>query len=265
MPSNLLIIVAAQALVLLLVWPILRRRWGGGDIRWLRVMAVGLVSGMTLDLVLGTRGVFGYWLPDVARPVEPGDLPLLMLLFNWFGSYGLAAATLVLVAPGCLGPWRRVTAWNVPLGLGVLAGLAGVLLLPSGHVGTMPAWGAVIVCAGEMVLCRVGRLGPLLALVAASEWRPLARFWAFCLLVGASYEAVNLTVPFWVWLPESALPQVALSALVALVGYVALFHPMLVLCVLVGARWRLLSAPGAGLPLRACAPGSSAPADRARP
>jgi hypothetical protein len=232
-PVNLIVIVIVQAITLALVIRLFGRRSRLTLSDWLLAFAIGLSFGILMDAILGTYGIFDY-LPHGTSsvPVPPRDLSVPVLLFNALASYGTASATVAAVWPRFLGGRGVSRRWLIVCGAIAFVGELGILLLPAGSVELLFAWGATITALGELVLVVNGKCGPLLALFAARDWRPFGRFWLFSVLVGAVYELVNGLARFWVWLPQSQLNETLLRLLIAVVGYLALFHPILVLFVL---------------------------------
>lgn len=237
MPENLVIIVFAQAALFVALILGLQHFGFIQGLDWPIAIGVGVGFGMLMDLVLGAYGIFGYHpAGHASQAVNPRDLPLHVLLFNAFASYGLASLSIATIAPHLVVSYRRTRNWSVRLGLVTTCGLLAVMIVPDRSVAMMFAWGIVIVGAGELALYVGGKTGPVLAFVAAKNYWPLLRLVSFSATVGISYESTNLAFPFWEWLPGSPSSKTTLVALVALVGYVALFHPMAALYVILTDR-----------------------------
>jgi len=234
MQRNLLLIVIVQSIVLAVVLIWRRRRSGDATLNWIAAIAVGAVFGLAMDLSLGAQDVFAYH-PLAGQPlaVQPRRLPMLLLIFNAIASYGIASVTAAAVAPRLVTLSRPGTGWALVLALAAIAGIGGVLLLPNGSLAILFAWGVVLIASGELALWGRAKSGPFLSLAAVRDWHPLSRLVRLSLLVGLSYELANAAFPFWVWLPGSSLGPIGLAALIALIGYVALLHPLTVLYLLV--------------------------------
>ncbi|HUN91789.1 MAG TPA: hypothetical protein VMU33_07015 [Burkholderiaceae bacterium] len=243
MPRNLLAIVALQALTLAAARVVERRlpgARGSAAVAWPLAACIGALFGAMMDLVLGAAGVFAY-LPAGAGtvPVEPRRLPVAVLALNAVASYGLAAVTVAPLATAIVGRGRLAPAWTWWLAAGALVGAVGASALPRAGVPLLFAWGVLIVSGAELALARRDRIGPVAALAARRDPRPLAVLVACSAAVGACYEAANVAFPFWAWLPGSTWfagsdsRRILLAALVAMFGYVVLFHPIVsLMCLL---------------------------------
>lgn len=239
MPSNLIVIVVVQSIVLIAV---LVFQWRAGrriSINWPLATLTGIVFGTLMDLVLGAYGIFAYRLHGLAEaPIKPHDLPVAVLLFNALASYGIASVTVSTIASRVVSKEPSVLGFRIGIVLFTVCGFLGVISLPTASISSMFAWGATIISAGELVLCLNGTQGPFLALLTTRDWKPLLNLWGLCLFVGVTYEITNLFFPFWVWLPSVALNQGILTVIIAFFGYVALLHPMAVLYVLIADKSR---------------------------
>lgn len=240
MPTNLLLIVAVQAAAFAVAALSLRGTSAWQRLDWPVAIGVGVGFGILMDLVLGEHGVFAY-LPNADRGavVSPKELPVLVLLFNSVASYGLASLSVALIAPNLVVSFTRTRDWSIRLATATTLSLFAVLTAPERGLAMLFAWGAVIVSAGELWLYLCGKTGPVLALLAGKDPMPILRLTLFSSVLGVCYELANFFFPFWVWLPGSDITPIRLSSLVALVGYIALFHPMAVLYVSVSARSRM--------------------------
>lgn len=99
----------------------------------------------------------------------------------------------------------------------------------------MFAWGVVIIGCGELIMLLCGIAGPVIALLTGSAMQ-LATLWGFSIGIGFIYELANLFFPFWVWLPGSEQSSPGARALVVILGYVALSHPIIVFWALLRRR-----------------------------
>jgi hypothetical protein len=239
-PINLVAIVIAQVITLAIIMRLFGRRSRLTLSEWQLAIGVGVGVGLLMDTILGMYGVFAY-LPQGANAghVSPRDLPLQVMLFNVLASYGIASATVSSLSDRFLSRYPPSRRWIAVCGAVTLCGELGILMLPLGSIWVLFAWGVIIVSVGEVVLYTDGKAGPFLSLLAARDWRPFGRFWLFCASVGAIYELVNSLLPFWVWLPESQVSSEVVKPLIVVVGYLALFHPLLVLFVLLSTERRV--------------------------
>lgn len=237
MPTNLIIIVLAQAIILLIMLMFLKRTRQSSTINWPVAIGIGAGFGVLMDLVLGAYGIFAYLLPGWTKvPIDPRKLPVQVLIFNAIASYGLASASIAAIAPSIVVASRRNRGWSISTGLITVGGLLGVLLIQTASVGMMFAWGLVIIGTGELALHIAGKAGPFLAVLAKHDWHPLVRLWLCSSFLGATYEIINIMFPFWVWLPGSSINQTLLVGIIVSIGYVALLHPMAVLYILLNDR-----------------------------
>ncbi|HUK36330.1 MAG TPA: hypothetical protein VLV86_20580 [Vicinamibacterales bacterium] len=232
-PPNLLFIVVVQAAACLAVHVIVNTSTARSPGYWLASLGCGVALGLVMDKVLGAYRLFAY-LPEgmAGPPVEPGMLALTTLVFNGAFSYGIAIATAGVLMDG----ERRVGValrWIVVPGAVVALGIAGILLLPSGTFRMMFAWGAVVLGVGEMILQISGGGGPFVAFLSGTTGQPLARLWIFSIAIGAVYETANWIAPFWVWLPDAGHSRPWTSVTVVVLGYVVLFHPIMVFWTLI--------------------------------
>lgn len=233
MPINLVAIVVAQLITFAIIMQLFGRKTNLAISDWLLVVGVGTGLGLLMDAVIGTFGIFAYLPQGISgSPVVPRELPIHVLLFNAFASYGLASATVVPLSSHFLRQHSLSRRWMAVCGAVALCGVVGVLLFHPGSVAVLFAWGGTIIAFGELVLGVKRKTGPFLSLFTLNDWRPFGRFWLLCASVGAVYELVNSAFPFWVWLPDSHVSEVGMKTLIAVAGYLALFHPLVVLYVL---------------------------------
>lgn len=237
-PANLFVIVVVQGIVCMAVRSIVRTPDHRTLRHWLAAIAFGVVLGLAMDKALGAFALFGYLPSGAAGPVvDPRALSLATLLFNGAFSYGLAVATagvLAGIAPRTNLPSRST--WMSLCAAAVAVGGIGILLLPDGTFPMMFAWGSAVVGLGELVFITAGLVGPIVACLSGVDWRPLATLWAFSVAVGAAYEAVNWIAPFWVWLPQASHARALMSLMMIVLGYLVLFHPIVVYWTLLQPR-----------------------------
>jgi hypothetical protein len=223
-PVNLLAIVAFQAVILGLAMLAARKSAVRVQVSWTIAIATGAGVGFLMDAVLSAYGIFAY-LPDgpLSSPRMSRDLSLFLLAFNAFASYGLAAATAALMSE-CVVSVRLPLdpRWSLRLSTLPLVGTVAVALSPPSSIPMMVAWGLVLVGVGEVALSIGGRVGPLLAILSQSDWRPALRFAVFAATIGVLYELCNFYYPFWVWLPNGTASPDVVRVLIPSLGYIAL-------------------------------------------
>lgn len=236
MPINLFYIVLFQAVI----WAIVRILPNSSQLdkkQWATVAATGLLFGVSMDLALGAFGIFAY-LPDgpQASVIEPHNLEIYLLLFNAFISYGIAVATLAMVADSMTVESECSTFWMTAMRIAIFAGILGVIFSPTASFAILFSWGLVIVSSGELLLMLINHAGPLVSMLSQMSYVPFFKLWTFSIMIGASYEIANLFFPFWVWLPNSGISTNLLRLLIILLGYFALFHAITTLWVLFGGK-----------------------------
>lgn len=224
MPINLIYILLFQAFI----WGLIRILPNSNPLdrfQWMMVAITGLLLGLVMDLVLGAFGVFVY-LPDgpFASTVEPHNLEIYLLIVNALFSYGIATATLALVADLITVDYKLSILWLVLMGIVIFTGIMGIIFSPESSIAMLISLGVVIVSAGEFLLMLNDRAGPLVAMLFLKSSIPFFKLWIFSIVVGASYELANLVFPFWIWLPDSGLSQTLLRTIMIFLGYFALFH-----------------------------------------
>lgn len=229
MPANLIAIACCQAAI----WGIVRLLPNAARIdrlQWLKVAGLGTFFGILMDLLLGAAGLFAY-LPEGSQtmPVEPKNLPLFLLIFNAFISYGLAVATTALVVKSFIKNSKTPKFWRYATALLMGIGIVGIIFSPPASLAMMISCGIAIVAGGELLLAIDNRGGPLILLFSRQTYLPFLKLWAFSILVGTGYEIANLFFPFWVWLPGSNISGISIRILVIFLGYFALFHPIAIL------------------------------------
>lgn len=238
MPINLIYILVFQAFI----WGIIRILPNSNPldrIQWMIVAATAILFGIAMDLVLGAFGIFAYLSEGpYAPPVEPHNLEIYLLLVNAFFSYGIAVATLALVAGSITVNYKRSIFWLFLMGIAAFAGILGIIFSPEASFAVLFSWGLVIVSAGEFFLMLNNRAGPVVMILARQSYFPFFKLWIFSIVVGASYELVNLIFPFWVWLPDSGISQTMLRILMIFFGYFALFHAITTFWILFGERMK---------------------------
>ncbi|MCW9060057.1 MAG: hypothetical protein OQL11_14410 [Gammaproteobacteria bacterium] len=240
-PANLLIIVVVQALVLITLLVLSGRFSIEHKIDWKIALGVGVGYGMLMDALLGGVGVFAYLFGEPSSGyTSPNELPIFLLVFNAVASYGLAALSVAVIAPGIIRPLKIHA--NLPLLVGVVLifSLCLAIITPAHSLWLMFAWGAVVISFSELLLCHGGKGGPILAFITDRDYRPLLVLIGFSVVVGSIYEIVNIVFPFWVWLPGSSVSLWILTLLVVLLGYFVLFYPMATLYVLISNHQRKL-------------------------
>lgn len=229
-PTNLVIIVLVQAIILSVLLILLKRFGTAEHIDWPVAIVIGVGFGVLMDVVLGGYDIFAY-LPagHMMGYVDPRELPIQVLLFNAIASYGLASLSVAAITSHLVITCQRNRNRLLLLGLLTICGLLAVIIVPARSVALMFAWGTVIVGASELILYIGGKTGPVLALLSGKDHRPFIILFVFSAALGSIYETINAFFRFWIWLPGSSASATALSILVALVGYMALFYPMLAL------------------------------------
>lgn len=238
MPVNLVYIVLFQAFI----WGLVRILPNSNPLdrsQWAIVASIGLFLGIVIDLVLGAFGVFAYLSEGpFAPPVAPHNLEIYLLVVNAFFSYGIAAATLALTANLITIDYKRSILWLILMTAAILAGTIGIIFSPESSIPMLISWGIVIVSAGEFLLMLNDRAGPLVAMAGLRSYTPFIKLWIFSIVIGASYELVNIIFPFWIWLPDSEISQSILRTVMIFFGYFALFHAITVLWVLFNSNKR---------------------------
>lgn len=233
-PTNLLLIVAIQAGVLLCLLFIAKRIGTSANIHWRVSIGAGVAFGVLMDSVLGNEGIFAYLPSGVDSTYSyPNELPLTLLFFNAIASYGIAALSVATIAQSLFEHPKSITNASLWIASFIVGGLFAVLLAPDDSLALMIAWGVAIIGASELLLYIGNRLGPIMLLLNKKNYRPTLNLFVFSLLVGAVYELANLAFPFWVWLPESSVSQGTLRIIITLFGYFVLFYPMAALYILI--------------------------------
>lgn len=181
-------------------------------------LPAGLLIGLAMDLFLGRQqGVFAYRL----------DQDLAFLVLNGLCGYGPAVATAWLF-PVSLGelPRSRSRATAAGAGAGAVIVLGIEALLPLPALASAFLLGGAVLLLGEAVCAALARSGPL---VEAMSGKPgaAARLWLYSALVGALYELLNWVWPVWQWRILDSSPA-SQEALMIVLGYVVLFHPLVV-------------------------------------
>ena len=191
---------------------------------------VGLVYGVSMDILLGMAGIFAY-LPagPESTAVEAINLPIFLLILNAFVSYGLAVATTALIADSVVGENHSPNFPKYFTGAIIAIGAMGIFFSAPTSFFMMISCGAVLVASGELVLTYTKKCGPLVLLFSEKSALPSLKLWAFSMVIGASYEIANLFFPFWVWLPSAEIPDSWIRILVIVFGYFALFHSIAVI------------------------------------
>lgn len=236
MPVNLVYIVLFQAFI----WSLVRILPNSNPLdrfQWAIVAITGLLLGIIMDLALGAFGAFAYLSEGpFASPVAPHNLEIYLLVVNAFFSYGIAVATLALVTDFITVDYKRSILWLILMIAAVMAGIIGIMFSPKSSLPMLISWGVVIVSAGEFLLMLSDRAGPLIAMLALNYYTSFFKLWIFSIVIGASYELVNLAFPFWIWLPDSGISQSLLRTLVIFFGYFALFHAITTFWVLLNSK-----------------------------
>lgn len=236
MPTNLLLILGIQAVTCGVVHVIARNSRVGTLHHWLSATWFGFTLGILMDIILGDHGIFAYLPAGEQTPVRPIELPVATLCFNAVASYGIAVATISVLAEHVTAVKEHPRFVMRATALVTTVGVAAIIVVSTGTLGMMFAWAVVIISCGELFLLTHRLTGPFVALVAGNSMAPLAKLWAFSAAIGIVYELGNWFFPFWVWLPNSYRSPLANSALVAILGYVVLIHPIVVFWALIHRR-----------------------------
>lgn len=235
MPINFYFILLGQVAVLLVVMRLRNGTFLSGK-ELLISAVVGCLVGLMYDVTLGTGAVFAYVGSEYSFWLT--TLSIGQILVNGIFSYGLSMATVRYLPQLSTGlPLQhRIQVLCVTITAVIVSGIAAYLV-ESGSIAAMVTYGAVIVAAGESLALLVGSIGPVWSVLAARATQPALTAWAWIIGIGFCYELTNFFFPFWQWLPGSAYDLLHIETLVVLFGYVALFHPMMVVWQIVG-RWR---------------------------
>ena len=197
---------------------------------WLLAFGVGAGLGLLLDAVIGTFGIFAYLPQGMTGPVVvPKELPLHVLLFNAFASYGVASRKSPHYRPvSYVSILFQDDGWLYVAPLPCVEWLVSCYFIQEASQCCSPGEPQSSHLANSS--CASTRRLARFTLFALNYWRPLARL-SFVVRVGwlVLRRLVNSAFPFWVWLPDSHFSEVGLKALIAVAGYLALFHPWLVL------------------------------------
>lgn len=233
MPINFFFILFGQVAVLLAVVLLGKRRVLSSR-EFLISAVAGCVIGLTFDLTLNAREVFVY-IGDGASPKY--GLSLGQLVLNGIFSYGISVATARYFPFQNKTPsqdLRRgaIVASSVLL---VLSGVATYFTEPS-SIAAMFVYGMVIICVGELLVLLAGDYGPLWRILANPTVQSIINLWSWIVGIGLFYELVNFIFPFWRWLPASAYGTWYIEGLVVALGYIVLFHPMMIAWQLVDSR-----------------------------
>lgn len=229
MPQNLVIIVLVQSVIFGVI-QLLPQTHSISLKQWGKIAIVGLVYGVSMDILLGMAGIFAY-LPagPESTAVEAINLPVFLLILNAFVSYGLAVATTALIADFVVGKNIASKFSNYVIATVFVIGAMGIFFSARTSFFMMMSCGAVLVASGELLLTYTKKCGPLVLLLSEKSALPFLKLWAFSVVIGASYEIVNFFFPFWMWLPSAEIPESRIRILVIVFGYFALFHSITVI------------------------------------
>lgn len=211
---NFIIVVAAQFLIFLLTYLILRPQLSFAGGAFLGIL-LGLPYGFFVDLFVGLEhGIFNYY---------GQERSWLFLMFNWLLSYGFFISSVFCYSE----PGREPRSGSHFLVLAIVFSLASLgLLYLIGFDEVLPRMiilGVLMVSLSEILMFVAGQKGYLEYLL--SFGRPAFRLWFFVAATGLSYEAVNFLFPLWHWKNDYPSEEVNL-ALIAFFGYAALVYPV---------------------------------------
>lgn len=196
--------------------------------------SIGVFFGILFDALFGQHiDVFRYHIvAHISFDITNGVL-----------SYGIAIATAALFPSLDLRALRQSPRYKSAIPFVIMDIIASLLIIsvPNPTLSATFSAGVLVLASVEMLLAFCGWEGPFLSLVSG-RFRPFCRFWLSAALIGFVYESANFYFPVWRWSLIDIMPQWKVEALVIVLGYVVLFHPLVVGWQLVRHKFRERSA-----------------------
>lgn len=230
MPFNFFVIIFVQILTFLVLFSKYNHGHKFGIKELLVSILWGIMIGISFDILLATLGVYSYRSTSPSYKAFPWGLSFVQLIVNGIFSFGPAVAAAYYITPKAH-PLKNVFHKKViaTCMLGVLVISVTLLFVVRSPLILLFAVGLSIISIGELVLVFRSKIGPMLSLILVRDYATLFRIWGMVIVIGLLCEVTNYFFPFWVWLPKAHYPHLWIETLIIIFGYVALFHPMIVM------------------------------------